>query len=544
MKNTPTLSIITIYYNIKDEIERTCESIINQSWQGFEWIVVDGGSTDGTLDVLEKYKNRINIFISEKDNGVYNAMNKGIKRATGEWLNFMNGGDCFAANDVLEKVFVGRKYNADVLYGNVRIKELDGASVIRKYTDQLDIKYFQNNTICHQASFIRRCLFDKYGMYDEHYRFASDWEKFIVFCKENCCFKYLNFLIANFYRGGISDDWRNNNKHIIEKVSVLDRHYLSDDVLKFSIVIACYNGKKYLSKCLDSVINQTLKDIEIICVNDGSTDGSLEILKEYSKKDKRIKIIDQKNQGLSCSRNNAMQIAKGTYVFFLDADDWIKEDTLDILYANLRLDNLDMLSYGGVNVNDTTGQEEYNAYYQFEYLPKNFKFRCFSYKQCKSFITRMAISSCLTCYRRQFLQDNNITFPPHLFFEDNVFFPHALLSAERCGICKETLYFRRIHSKQITNNWSKHFSDYIKICQMVIDLIRQTLVDKDIKKAYYEAYTKNPVSKYKNFGVFSKIKYRRQLQQFLRRNHKTRTDKETKKWLLFSVIPVLSIEDK
>ena len=101
-KHPYKLSIITICYN-EPNIEKTCESIINQTWQDFEWIVIDGGSTDGTLEILNKYKTRINKLISEPDKGIYNALNKGIKFAKGEWLNFMNGGDRFCDNLVLEK---------------------------------------------------------------------------------------------------------------------------------------------------------------------------------------------------------------------------------------------------------------------------------------------------------------------------------------------------------------------------------------------------------------------------------------------------------
>lgn len=115
------LSVITICYNEKN-IRKTCESIVGQSWQDFEWIVVDGGSTDGTLDVLNEYRDRIDVLISEPDNGIYNAMNKGIARARGEWLNFMNGGDAFCDKTVLEQVFGGgsSRDGADVLYGDMR----------------------------------------------------------------------------------------------------------------------------------------------------------------------------------------------------------------------------------------------------------------------------------------------------------------------------------------------------------------------------------------------------------------------------------------
>ena len=115
MRKKPVLSIITICYNIKDEIERTCKSIVNQTWQDFEWIVVDGGSIDGTVEVLKKYQDRMSVLISEPDNGLYNAMNKGIVHAKGEWLNFMNGGDEYAVTDALERVFKDKQYERNIL---------------------------------------------------------------------------------------------------------------------------------------------------------------------------------------------------------------------------------------------------------------------------------------------------------------------------------------------------------------------------------------------------------------------------------------------
>ena len=200
----PLLSIITICYNIKDEIEKTCQSIVNQTWQDFEWIVVDGGSNDGTVDVLNKYRSRMNVFISERDKGVYNAMNKGIKLASGEWLSFMNGGDAYAANDVLEKVFKNKEYDADVLYGNINEIYPDGRTEQSNYKTKIDLSFFTNHNINHQSSFIRRKLFDKYGIYDEEYKIASDWEKWIVFAENGCNFKYVDVIIADFMCNGIS----------------------------------------------------------------------------------------------------------------------------------------------------------------------------------------------------------------------------------------------------------------------------------------------------------------------------------------------------
>ena len=222
-KKMPTLTIITICYNIKDEIERTCESIVNQTWQDFEWIVVDGGSTDGTVDILKKYAYRIDKLISEKDKGIYNAMNKGIKLAHGEWLSFMNGGDCFAARDVLEKVFAGKEYDADVLYGNVKMFRTDGSIYIRTYPDKLSKRFFYKDIINHQASFIKRDLFNKYGLYNENYRIVSDWEKWIIFAYHKCKYEHLNMIITNFWRNGIGSVM--TKSHLAERADVHYKYY-------------------------------------------------------------------------------------------------------------------------------------------------------------------------------------------------------------------------------------------------------------------------------------------------------------------------------
>lgn len=196
------LSIITICYNEK-QIEQTCQSIVNQTWQDFEWIVVDGGSTDGTLDVLNKYRDRIDILISEPDKGIYNAQNKGIKLAHGQYLNFMNGGDAFYNSTVLEKVFKDREQIADVLYGKYCIQ--DGKFIhINPVPMRVSSDYWLKHTLNHQSAFIKRELFDKYGLYDESYKIAADKEKFVLFFNKGHSFQYLPETIAIFDMGGIN----------------------------------------------------------------------------------------------------------------------------------------------------------------------------------------------------------------------------------------------------------------------------------------------------------------------------------------------------
>ena len=117
---------------------------------------------------------------------------------------------------------------------------------------------------------------------------------------------------------------------------------------KISVVVPVYNVEKYLRKCLDSIINQTFRDFELICINDGSPDNSLEILREYEKKDDRVIVIDQKNTGVSTARNNAIDIAKGEYIIFFDSDDWVDLDTLEVIYSEINSENADVVIFSYV----------------------------------------------------------------------------------------------------------------------------------------------------------------------------------------------------
>lgn len=156
----PKISIITICFNAETVIEETIRSVINQSYPNFEYIIIDGGSTDNTLSIINKYKQNIDIIVSEPDNGVYNAMNKGIDKATGTWLNFMNAGDCFAGTKVIEKVF-SKEFpdNAAFLYADAWLKTKNGLKL-----HQVSI---EEGVILHQSCIYKKELHYRYGYYNE-----------------------------------------------------------------------------------------------------------------------------------------------------------------------------------------------------------------------------------------------------------------------------------------------------------------------------------------------------------------------------------------
>lgn len=275
---------------------------------------------------------------------------------------------------------------------------------------------------------------------------------------------------------------------------------------KISLIICSYNDETFIRECLDSVINQTLKNIEIICVNDGSTDNTLKIMKEYEKKDNRIIVIDQPNSGLSEGRNKAFKIASGEYVQFLDSDDYLSSDACEKLYKRSKEFNLDMLFFSGYNFDSDTRILTENAYWAFKYLPQDFKSDCFSIKECSPFVHRMAVSSCLTIYRFDFIKQYKMQFPSGLCFEDNLFFIKAIFKAKNLSILNEKLYYRRIHSKSITQNWEKNFSDFLEIVSRVLEFV-ESLNAPLFLDNYKKSYLTSCINRFNTFSDNSKEKY-------------------------------------
>lgn len=225
------LSIITICYNDPD-LETTCKSIVEQSWQDFEWVVVDGASNEETQKIWDKYKYRIDKFISEPDKGIYNAQNKGIKLASGKYLNFMNSGDSFYCKDTLKEVFENNEHNDEILYG--RANKINYGEEKSNYIDSLPKKindlYFVFGSICSQAMFIQRDLFEKYGYYDESYKIASDKDRWVIFQKHGAKFHYLSNIICNYDCQGLSS----TNKELLNKEfgNITNKYFTKEEIEK------------------------------------------------------------------------------------------------------------------------------------------------------------------------------------------------------------------------------------------------------------------------------------------------------------------------
>ncbi len=212
-----TFSIITINFNNKDGLRRTIISVIEQTWHDFEFIVIDGKSTDGSLSVIKEYENHIDYWVSESDKGVYNAMNKGIKQAHGVYLIFMNSGDTFYAPSVLKSVIP--YLNSDIIEG--RLFKMTTQSYTKLPSHKPTMMLFYEGGLDHQACFIKRDLF-KNTLYNENLKIAADWEFFlqkVVF--ENYTLTFMPIVVASYEGGGISEDKEHELLHKAERTKIL-----------------------------------------------------------------------------------------------------------------------------------------------------------------------------------------------------------------------------------------------------------------------------------------------------------------------------------
>lgn len=214
------LSIITINYNNVDGLKKTIESVIPQSFSDFEWIIIDGGSNDGSKQLIEQYASHFSYWVSEPDKGIFNAINKGIAHANGDYIQFLHSGDCLFEPTTLEKFF-STDHEGDILYGDAVCLYPDGSSLYKHYPDTVSLNYFMHDVINHQASFFRKEVFESHP-YNEKYHIAADW----AYCLEAVCrglhFNHIHQFIVYYDNSGISSKW--TPRQIEERADILENY--------------------------------------------------------------------------------------------------------------------------------------------------------------------------------------------------------------------------------------------------------------------------------------------------------------------------------
>ncbi len=250
---------------------------------------------------------------------------------------------------------------------------------------------------------------------------------------------------------------------------------------KISVVVPVYNTKDYLKRCLDSLVGQTINDIEIICINDGSNDGSLDVLKEYEKSDKRVKIIDLKeNKGVSYSRNKGIDMAKGRYIAFCDSDDYVEADFFEKLYNNALEKNAD-ISLG--NLIEKNGKQEIKHHI----IEKIKKYNSKLYFACGFFCS---------IYKKELI--SNIKFDENLSYAEDIYFlHHAVMKANKVVTCDDTYYhyIRRQDSADCERLSFEKIKQALYVRDMMINnLIESNCADRVGKKYIFSKFVNEAIS--------------------------------------------------
>ena len=197
------ISIITVNLNNRDGLQKTIESVILQTYSNIEYLIIDGASQDGSIDIIKKYEKNLAYWTSEKDQGVYDAMNKGIKHSTGDYLLFLNSGDSLAGSTAIEQLIQSGE-NKDIIYGNVNYI-FDTFIQKSDYPRYLTFDYFIFNTLPHPATLIKKDVFEKAGLYDISLPISADWKLFLTaIFQYNCSYKLVDIIVSDFYMNGMS----------------------------------------------------------------------------------------------------------------------------------------------------------------------------------------------------------------------------------------------------------------------------------------------------------------------------------------------------
>lgn len=230
----PLISIITVVFNGIKYIESTIESIINQAYPNIEYIIIDGGSKDGTIDIIKKYENSIVKWISEPDKGTYDAMNKGIMLAKGMWINFMNCGDKFFSNTVVSEIFSEKdNLNYELIYGNIEYR-YDSFVVIERAKPNLE-DFWKGMVFSHQSTFTKTDLYRRYN-FDLSYKFAADFDFFLKIVESSVRYKYIDNIVSSNIVEGLTRE--NIGKSLKDRIRIISQK----KILRFNL----YYLKRFL----------------------------------------------------------------------------------------------------------------------------------------------------------------------------------------------------------------------------------------------------------------------------------------------------------
>jgi len=224
MSKTPKVSIITVVYNGIAHLEQTINSVLGQTYDNIEYIIIDGGSTDGTVELIKQYEDQIAYWVSAPDAGIYDAMNKGLAKATGEIVGLINADDWYEEDAVSVVVDTFEKENADVVHGSMKILQ-EGSSFVKTVEKDLS-RLKKGMLLSHPTVFAKKSLYDQYGIFNTSYKIVADWEMMVRWWLKGVKFVGIEATLAHFRMGGVSSE--HLKKSFEEKHRVRNEYNMND----------------------------------------------------------------------------------------------------------------------------------------------------------------------------------------------------------------------------------------------------------------------------------------------------------------------------
>ena len=548
----PKVSVIIPVYNVEKYLSKCLDTILNQTLNEIEVICVDDGSTDNSLRILKEYaqRDRRVTVVSRENKGVGYSRNEGMKLATGEFVAFMDPDDYYPDASVLEVMYSKAvEHNVKICGGSLIVYDENRKVEIRKqeknecftedevrsYSDfQYDFgfqRYIYNRKLLEQ----NKIIFPHYARFQDPpfmikafvsagtfyalklYTYAYRWaHKTLNWTEEKVCHllkglrddllmardSHLDDLFSltlsriqtkykqelNLYNTG---EIRSLKQEIMSICLQFARNKYADgsEKPKVSVILPIYNAEQYLKECLNSIINQTFKEIEIICVNDGSTDNSLDIIREYAQKDDRIKYINKPNAGYGQTMNSGLDLATGEYIGIVEPDDYIETTMYEILYKRAKETNVDFVKgdvyfwYSKANKrtysNIITNKNLYNVV---------------QYDLSNTGLMVGAIANCAGIYRVDFLKQHHIRYheSPGASFQDQGFYYQVMFHAHSGLFLNIPLYhYRQDNQDSSVNDMSKVFC--------IIDeyrFVHECLAKIPYKERFYPLFYRKMINSY------------------------------------------------
>jgi len=508
----PLVTIITVCLNSSKTIDQCIDSVLQQTYENIEYIVIDGGSTDGTVDIIKENEESIDYYVSEPDRGLYHAMNKGLELASGDYILILNSDDWYQA-DCVDSLIRAKKYSgADFVSSLAQYVDKAGKPIQVLRHMPYDASLRLRMPLRHETMLISSSIYNDIGLYDETYRIIADFHLTIKLFEREYTLYELQYPLLNFRNDGISNTNKkglyverfklvrevfpclnDEDANEFSELAKLKRKKLLEIAKKYpaerrlvdslymysidrnkndnswknnkidwsdewgdmplvSVILPVYGAEKTIKACIDSVLAQTLKCFELICINDASLDESQKIINHYQWLDSRVvSLVNDTNIGLGATRNRGVRMARGDYIFHIDPDDTIPSNALDILYSSVNKYGSDMVKGAYISEQCIHGEKTQKKQRK-SFCPNSEPIVNVSLKEMPSLL-KTTEGHWSYIYRSDFAR--KIPYPNDLKMgQDSIFLVNALVNAKKVSVIDEIVYCYSVNPSSAMNTFT------------------------------------------------------------------------------------------